>query len=205
MVLCPPSWSPDGWRLVVCSYNGSPANVSVINADGSNIFSLTDGEEVFGEPPWDLDPSWSPDGGRIVFRSNREDSHPVQCDASDDGCNFELYVIEPEATNEIRLTFTPEDERSPAWSPDGAHIAYSAGWGGKGEIYVIDVDLLQVRNPTNSPGDDWDPAWSPDGRRIAFYSNRDGNDEIYVMNADGSGVTRLTDHPASDYDPVWQP
>jgi Tol biopolymer transport system component len=205
VVQCLPSWSPDGRRLAVCSFDGYPANISVLEADGSGGKLLTEGEWNYLEPPWDLNPAWSPDGKWIVFRSNREDPHPVQCDASDDGCNFELYVVDPDSLEEIRLTFTPYDERDPAWSLYDGKIAFVSGAWKAADIFVIDVEDQKAVNLTDGPGMESNPVWSPDGRQIAFISNRDGNYELYVMNADGSGVLRLTDNPADDFNPVWRP
>src|SRR5262249_28403218 len=53
-----PAWSPDGKRI---AFHGGTANsIHVVNADGSNVRTLTSGVE-------DADPAWSPDGKRITF------------------------------------------------------------------------------------------------------------------------------------------
>jgi TolB protein len=99
----------------------------------------------------------------------------------------------------------------PAWSPDGARIAFvgTPGMGSKdnAEIFVMNADGTERKRLTDIPGNDhWPPAWSPDGTRIAFTSEgTEGNPEIYVMNAYGSGLTKLTDDPAEDSFPAWQP
>ena len=106
-----------------------------------------------------------------------------------------------------RLTNNSADDWHPAWSPDGARIAFVSDRDGNDEIYVMNADGSGVRRLTNNSANDryWYPAWSPDGARIAFTSSRDGNEDIYVMNADGSGVRRLTNNFADDWVPAWSP
>lgn len=94
---------------------------------------------------------------------------------------------------------------APAWSPDGAHIAFTSFRHGSGEIYVMNADGTSQTRLTRTKAHDDHAAWSPDGRKLAFASTRDGNYEIYVMNADGSGQRRLTRDERSDYFPSWSP
>lgn len=61
---------------------------------------------------------------------------------------------------------------APAWSPDGARIAFSSGDNsGEAEspLYVMNADGSEARQIT-SPAKfvDLSPAWSPNGRTIAF-------------------------------------
>ena len=140
-------------------------------------------------------PSAAPPLGTIAFVSAR------------DG-NGEIYVMNPDGSAVTNLTHDPADDAWPAWSPDGAKIAFSRRVGPtlSRDIYVMNADGTGVKNLTNNPADDYTPAWSPDGSRIAFASDRDEYyGEIYVMNADGSGVTRLTIHPLEDLTPAWSP
>ncbi|MCY3809269.1 MAG: DPP IV N-terminal domain-containing protein [Gemmatimonadetes bacterium] len=94
---------------------------------------------------------------------------------------------------------------APAWSPDGARIAFNSFGDGRIDIYVSDADGSDVERLTNDGADDGWPTWSPDGARIAFTSTRDGNADIYVMNADGSDVERLTDDSGIDWFAAWSP
>jgi Tol biopolymer transport system component/tRNA A-37 threonylcarbamoyl transferase component Bud32 len=137
-------------------------------------------------------PSPLPAAGRIAFYSNR-----------DDVLTPTIYVMNADGSGQTRLT--NRRGRSPAWSPDGTHIAFERVVRND-EIYVMNADGSGQTNMTNNPASsDYGPAWSPDGLRIAFTSKRDGDAEIYVMNADGSGVTRLTNNPAHDCSPSWSP
>jgi tricorn protease len=84
--------------------------------------------------------------------------------------------------------------RTPAPSPDGTKVAFSA----RGNLWVADLNGGMAAALTTHPGYDWMPVWSPDGKRIAFSSDRNGNDDVFVMNADGTGLVQLTFDTAAD-------
>lgn len=131
-------------------------------------------------------------GGKIAFASNR------------DG-NYEIYLMNPDGSNQTRLTNNSAFDYFPAISPDGNRIAFSSFRDGNHEIYVMNSDGTGQTRLTNHPDVDSQPSFSPDGSRIVFISYRHGNYEIYVMNADGNNPKRLTDNPAPDHEPVFSP
>ena len=117
-----------------------------------------------------------------------------------------VHVVNADGTAARTLTNRPlAFDASPAWSPDGARIAFESTLDGKRAIWVMQADGLGLRRLTDGPGSDFSPAWSPDGGRIAFMSDRDGNEEVYVIGADGAGMRRLTDSPLPDGFPAWSP
>ncbi len=135
--------------------------------------------------------------GKILFPSETEG-------------NWDIYVINPDGTNRVRLLSTPVNEWSPAWSPDGSRIVFeSGGHGSLYDLYTMNADGTDVVRLTFTEEDEMGPSWSPDGGMIIFCTNRDGdpdNYEIYTMNADGTNQTRLTNTPEfSDIDCSWSP
>jgi TolB protein len=83
----------------------------------------------------------------------------------------------------------------PAWSPNGADLAYVYRGINFSDIFVTDVQgqtqtRLTASQSTILDDNDWNfrPAWSPDGRQIAFVSDKDSTfPVVWLMNADGSG------------------
>jgi TolB protein len=106
------------------------------------------------------------------------------------------------------LTKTETADAAPAWSPDGAWIAFQNRINENTEICLIKPDGSDLRNLTNNPAKDTSPAWSPDGKQIIFTSNRDGNTQIfqlYLMSADGSNQHRIYYSGAISSSPAWSP
>jgi hypothetical protein len=118
--------------------------------------------------------------------------------------DWEIFSMNPDGSGLTNLTDSSSYDFQPAWSPDGAKIAFMRGT--TGEIAVMNADGTDLQNLTNDPANDNDPAWSPDGTKIAFSSSRAGPPgQIYVMNSDGSAVTRLTQSGDYDIAPSWSP
>jgi len=231
--LSAPSWSPDGSRIAFASDRGGNADIWIMNSDGSNLVNVTDHEAKDHSPAWspdgdwiafasvrdslywelylmrpdgsdvqrltwwedasDLSPTWSPDGTRLAFASKR------------DG-NWEIYTMDRDGSNLVRLTDDPADDTNPAWSPDGGRIAFTSTRDGYAEIYVVPIVGGEAVNLTNAPfSTERGPTWSPDGGRIAFYSDQDGEWDVYVMASDGSDWVKLTGDNTNDQVPAWRP
>lgn len=118
---------------------------------------------------------------------------------------WQIYVMDSNGANPMRLTDTVSNDTAPIWSPDGSKIAFHSDRNGDRDIYVMNSDGSEAVNLTDNAADDLMPAWSSDGEQIAFVSRRDGNWEIYVMKADGTEVVRLTHNEADDWTPAWSP
>src|ERR1700690_163176 len=69
-----------------------------------------------------------------------------------------------------RLTDLPGLEESPAISPDGRSVAFTAAVGGKRQVFV---QLIAGGSPlqiTRDPADHESPRWSPDSGSILYFS-----------------------------------
>jgi Tol biopolymer transport system component len=120
----------------------------------------------------------------------------------------QIYALNADFSNVIRLTRTQANDTNPRISPDGQHIAFVSDRANKhAEIFVMDADgsnQTQLTTTTEG-GESTAPAWSPDGKQIAFETTRSGNSQLYVMNADGTNTTALTTGTANNLQPAWSP
>ena len=106
----------------------------------------------------------------------------------------QLYTMDVDGNGQRRLTDRDGYEMSPAFSPDGVHLAFAADRDSRG----LDIVLVDLNKPSDEKRlvsrhhHDTLPSLSSDGRRMAFIATSDGNPEIYLMNADGTGLFRVT-------------
>jgi len=119
--------------------------------------------------------------------------------ASSRGGKFRLYSIERSNLSQLRpLSADTGQQIDPAFSPDGARIAFVSNRDGNAEIYAMDADGSHVTRLTSDPQLDGHPVFTPDGQAILFQSQRTGGKlQIFAMNADGTGVKQLTQDSVS--------
>ena len=107
--------------------------------------------------------------------------------------SYSLRSINPDGTNQRKVTWGAFDDREPIWSHDGTRIAFSsdrgAPLGSDYNIWILDTRSGQFTQLTKGPSEDYMPTWSPDDSEIAFASNRDNADGLYVVNV-ASGAER---------------
>ena len=176
-----PAWSPDGKKIAFTS-NRAEAHrneIWVMNADGKNPVRLTvnvqlgsdSGGPIYGH---DFGPAWSPDGNKIVFWSDRNSL-----------ANPEIYVMNADGSNQIRLTNNPAEDRDPVWSRDGQRITFSRKSAGIWEINADGTNEHRI-------ADGFSPDWSPDGQRLAVTDFDASAFAVFLVNPDGTNRVRLT-------------
>jgi Tol biopolymer transport system component len=182
-----PSLSADGARIVFESDREEGYNLYIMNADGTDIYQLTN--DVLKDQRCSL----SPDGRRVAFVRGVNE-------------HAEIHAINADGTGHARLTRNETPDECPVWSPDGSRIAFLSVVNGTCTVCTMNPDGTNVLALMEGRSYET-PTWSPEGDRIAAASTFDGEPCVCIVGADGSGLTRLTQDGIAigSRCPVWSP
>ena len=191
------AWSPNGRRIAV--------GPEIMNPDGSGAVRL----------PFSVHhPTWSPDGQRIAFIADIQ----AAIGTPDRHRNYGTLMMAPVDNS---ASPTPVTDRAfigyPAWSPDGASLAYSRDRQGATATEIVRHHLASGRQdlivgPQPGLPEITMAAWSPDGRQLAFTLINTVPDpsgtlgQIITINIDGSNqrvVASSREHRLAF--PCWSP
>ncbi|WP_342304766.1 hypothetical protein [Methanolobus sp. ZRKC5] len=153
-----PSVNPDGSRLAYASRASGNYDIWTMASNGTDNIRLTDGD---GD---ETSSSWNPEGNTIVYSSsgdifiididavrpigliqdtynNVEPAYSPDGEtiayASDVGGDYDLWLMNPTGSSQVKLTSDLSSEKAPAWSPDGRKIAYVSNRDGEYNIWVM--------------------------------------------------------------------
>jgi TolB protein len=177
-----PAWSPDGSMLAFMSNRDGNMEIYTVGRDGGNLRRITN------NPSADATPTWSPTGTQLAFtsdRGGREQVYIVNLDgtglerisidgkadratwgplneiayASQSGGGYDIKIFSF-ATRETRtITDGIGSNESPAFAPNGRHIAFWSDRSGKPQVYTIARDGTDLRQITKV-GSNRYPGWS---------------------------------------------
>ncbi len=183
-----PRWSPDGAQLAFTSNRADKATqLYVMPVAGGEPRKLTSLKEDVTQP------EWSPDGGTIAFVSRvRDAAYEEEDDKRRRPRRFtrlqykldsvgwtgdrpqHLLTVKADGSGEpVQLTSGDYEDSSPAWSPDGAQLAFISArhpdWDLEmvNDVYLVAPAGGEPRRLTQGGGSFSGVSWSPDGERLA--------------------------------------
>lgn len=141
-----PAWSPDGSQIAFASTrDGGTLSVWALAPDDGVPRRIT---RSHGEYP-----DWSPDGRRIVYAAPHGGSG-----------TYDLWITAADGTGEPADIVTDAGTQfGPAWSPDGAWIAYQSEVSDRWEVWLVRPDGTDAHRVSPDGEDGAWPAWSTDG------------------------------------------
>jgi TolB protein len=172
-----PALSPDGRRIAFSrkSYREFPgADIYVMDAGGGNIVRRTV-DAQFGSA------EWSPDGRTLAVSEEMI-------------YQSEIWLVPADGDRSPAVRFA-ELARAPAWSPDGARIAFIriSGDDGYDQVLMMNADGTAARPVTElDEAGIYGLSWSPDGERLAFSKCLAAACDVYTVRADGTDMKRVT-------------
>lgn len=148
-----PRWSPDGTQLAFMTFIRAVKHIGVISVSGGEMRDLGSGDDHLQEP------AWSPDGSSIAVAFDI---------ASSDGTlspgGIAIHAADGSDRRDLSLSDIQSFSEPPAWSPDGAWLAYirtAPQKGGASDgIALVGVDSSVRREIPGTAGAQW-VSWQP--------------------------------------------
>lgn len=133
--------SPDWTYVAYTKDQGGATWLAVSKVDGT-------GEKLLAKVGANADFTWASDSKRLAFVAT----------------SGALQVIGADGSGQA--TVGPAPAAMPAWSPDGARIAYVGGQ----HIHVVKADGTGNQDVTPGETGALEPAWSPNGKQVSYLA-----------------------------------
>ena len=182
------SWSPNGKELAVLSIHEHTYHVDLLpvaEADPRPPIEFT-------QPLWDV--YWSPTGDHLAV--------VVVTSGSDNG--IIILDLNTGAQTWVASQGVNLNAQHPAWSPEGADLAFSSDLFGFYNIGFFRVENQAIRWLTMGDMDKTRPAWSQDGKSISYIQWENGSRKLILHELGGDPESHSVApgaHTAPDFTP----
>jgi TolB protein len=177
------AWSPDGSKLAFTSNRDGNPEIYVMNKDGSGVRRVTNNPAIDVSPTWSPTGNqiaWVSDrtGNPKIYIMNADGTgqRPLVGDpfsdrptwsrepfneiayAARNGPGYDIKIFSFATGEAKRITDGIGSNESPAFSPNGRHIAFTSTRNGKAQLFTIDRDgrnLRQITREGNNKFANW--------------------------------------------------
>ena len=120
--------------------------------------------------------------------------------------NREVYIMNPDGSEQINLTQHPAIDQQATWSPTGEKILFVSDRRGRRDLYTMNPDGSNVRHVFKRKIEGWRefPTWSPDSKHIAYdqwYQDEGGTSGTYIATFGKQDEEFIGDF----FYPAWSP
>jgi TolB protein len=118
----------------------------------------------------------------------------------------EIWVMDPDGSNQKQITHFNSISIEPTISPDGSKVAFTSYARGNPGIFVFSVDPIRqllFYNQVASVNET--PEFTPDGKQIIYSSSAGGCCSIFSANLDGSNLRRISSARSIEVEPKINP
>lgn len=136
-----PTWSPTGNQIAFTSDRSGTPQIYVMNADGTGLRRITTNESYADRPTWSPAPF-----NEIAYSAQT-------------GRGYDIKIFDLATSQTRQITFSEGSNESPAYAPNGRHLAFTSTRAGNVNVYTIGRDGKNPRQITRE-GNNYFPNWS---------------------------------------------
>lgn len=179
-----PAWSPDGSKLAFTSQRDGNPEIYVMNRDGTGLRRMTSHPAIDVSPTWSPTGSqlaWVSDrtgqpkiyvmnadgtGQRLLIGDMKADRPTWSrgqfneiAYAAQTGPGYDIKIYSVGSGETTKVTDGIGSNESPAFAPNGRHLAFTSTRNGKAQLFTIDRDGQNLRQITRE-GNNKFASWS---------------------------------------------
>ena len=124
-----PTWSPTGTQIAFTSDRGGSPAIYVVGADGLGLRRIS--VDGYADRP-----TWSPAPYNEIAYAART------------GPGYDIKVLNIAEGDTRQITFGEGSNESPAWAPNGRHLAFTSTRAGRTQVFTVARDGKNVRQIT---------------------------------------------------------